>query len=147
MRGTCLSMSGEFKAYEAFTFHLLWEKGVNGLQACKWLWQLKRKKNQQTFTKSSSVNQIILKGAYKTDGNKCSTRTFCNTKKGPGFKLKKGQFRLVMWKKLFTMRMVKHWSRLPGNVVDAPFLETFKSWNSKQPDLTEDVPAQCRGLD
>lgn len=40
-------------------------------------------------------------------------------------------------------------NRFPGNVVDALFLETFKSWSSEQPDLTEDVPAHCRefGLD
>jgi len=31
-----------------------------------------------------------------------------------------------MRKKFFTIRMVKHWSRLPREVVEAPFLETFK---------------------
>ncbi|KFP51647.1 hypothetical protein N323_02060, partial [Cathartes aura] len=30
-------------------------------------------------------------------------------------------------KKFFTMRVVKHWHRLPGEVVDAPSLETFKA--------------------
>ena len=29
-------------------------------------------------------------------------------------------------KKFFTMRVVKHWHRLPREVVDAPSLETFK---------------------
>ena len=46
--------------------------------------------------------------------------------RGSDFKLKKGRFRLDIMKKFFTMRMVKHWDKLPGEVVDAPSLETFK---------------------
>ena len=30
-------------------------------------------------------------------------------------------------KKIFTMRVVKHWNRLPRGVVEAPSLETFKA--------------------
>jgi len=37
-----------------------------------------------------------------------------------------GRFRLGIGKKFFTMRVVKHWHRLPREVADAPSLETLK---------------------
>jgi len=66
-----------------------------------------------------------LKVACRKDGENIFSRACCNRRNG--FKLREGRFRLGIRKKFFTMRMVKHWNRLPKEVVEAPSLETFKA--------------------
>ena len=68
-----------------------------------------------------------LKGAYKKAGEGLFTRACSDRPRANGFKLQEGRFRLDVRKKFFTVREVRHWNRLPREVVDVPSLEVLKS--------------------
>jgi len=68
-----------------------------------------------------------LQGAYKKDGDKYYSRACCDRRRGNGFELKEDGFTTDIRKTFFTMRVVKHWDRLPREVVVATSLEVFKA--------------------
>ena len=68
-----------------------------------------------------------LKGVYRKDGEGLFIRECSDRTRGNGFKLKEGSFRLDVRKKFCTVRVVRHWNRLPRAVVDAPSLAVFKA--------------------
>ncbi|KGL88986.1 hypothetical protein N301_05016, partial [Charadrius vociferus] len=68
-----------------------------------------------------------LKGAYRRAGEGLFTRACSDRTRGNGYKEEEGRFRLNIRKKFFTLRVVRHWNRLPREVVEAPSLEVFKA--------------------
>jgi len=52
--------------------------------------------------------------------------------RGKGLKLHQGRFRFHITKNFFTESVVRHWNRLPREVVKSPSLDMFK----KRVDIT-----------
>ena len=68
-----------------------------------------------------------LKRSYRKEGDSLF-RSICGDRtKENGFMLKEKRSRLDIRKKSFTVSVVRHWNRLPSDVVDTPSLETFKA--------------------
>ncbi|KAF4799311.1 hypothetical protein TURU_055751 [Turdus rufiventris] len=68
-----------------------------------------------------------LKEAYQEAGGGLFIRSCSDRRRSNGYKLKDRKFRLDSSRRVFTVRILRHWDRLSREAVSAPTLVVFKA--------------------